>query len=50
MIERGYTNVKTVQGGGRAMEKFFDHYGKTYDGGKITNPRTGQVIDIKSKK
>jgi hypothetical protein len=49
MVERGYENVKTVDGGGAAMEKIFDYYNKTYYGGKIVNPRTGQVIDIKSQ-
>jgi hypothetical protein len=41
MIEQGYTNVKTVQGGGSAMEKFFDYY----RGGKIISPMTGQQFD-----
>jgi hypothetical protein len=50
MIERGYTNVRAVQGGGRAMEKIFDHYGATYYGGRIVNPRTGKVIEMKFKK
>jgi len=47
MIERGYGNVKTVLGGGAAMEKFFDHYKKTYYGGKIISPTTGKEIAIK---
>lgn len=47
MIERGYRNVKTVHGGGAAMEKFFDHYHKTWYGGKIISPATGKEIDIK---
>ena len=42
MIKQGYTNVRTVQGGGQAMEKFFDYY----KGGKIISPMTGQVIDM----
>lgn len=29
------------------MEKFFDHYRATYYGGKIINPQTGKVIQIR---
>jgi len=29
-MKAGYTNVKVVHGGGRAMEKFFDHYHGKY--------------------
>lgn len=36
----GFTNVKHVRGGGRAMEKFFEYY----RGGKIVNPITGKEI------
>jgi len=42
MIERGYENVKTVQGGGEAMEKYFDYYRS----GKIISPTTGKVIVV----
>jgi hypothetical protein len=41
MIDQGYPNVKTVQGGGRTMEKFFDYY----RGGKIVRPMTGDTIN-----
>ncbi len=34
MIEQGYENVWTVVGGGKAMEKFFDHVIK----GKVISP------------
>jgi hypothetical protein len=47
MMERGYRNVKPVQGGGDAMEKFFEYYLKAWDGGRIINPITGKVIVIK---
>jgi hypothetical protein len=47
MIERDYGNVRTVSGGGEAMEKFFDYYKKTYYGGKIISPLTGKEIVIK---
>jgi len=50
MIEQGYGNVKSVRGGGFAMEKFFDRFEWTHYGGKIINPRTGQVIEMKSIK
>jgi hypothetical protein len=43
MISQGYANVKTVQGGGRAMEKIFDYY----RGGKIVSPSRGTSIDAK---
>jgi len=43
MIEKGYENVKTVKGGGKAMEGYFEYY----RGGKIINPITGKVIIIK---
>ncbi len=42
MIELGFTNVKTVRGGGAEMEKFFEYY----RGGKIINPMTGKVTVI----
>ncbi len=43
MIQKGFKNVKTVSGGGGAMEKFFEYY---WDG-KIINPITGTVIAVK---
>ena len=46
-MKRGYRNVKTVEGGGAAMEKYFDHYKATYDGGEIISPLTGKVFKIK---
>ena len=42
MMQMGFTNVKHVRGGGRAMEKFFEYY----RGGKIVNPITGKEILI----
>jgi hypothetical protein len=47
MINRGFKNVKMVHGGGEALEKFFDHYTKTYYGGKIISPATGKEFDVK---
>jgi hypothetical protein len=48
MIENGFKNVKTVRGGGAAMEKFFDHYGVDYTGrGKIIGPKTGEKFGVK---
>ena len=47
MIKKlGYRNVKAVRGGGKAMEKYFDHYHATHYGGKIISPRTGRVVEI----
>jgi hypothetical protein len=46
MIAKGWGNVRTVSGGGAAMEKFFDHYHKTYYGGKIISPTTGKEIHL----
>lgn len=48
MIEKGFRNVKIVQGGsatsaGEELEKYFEYY----RGGKIINPITGKVIVIK---
>ena len=48
-MKRGYRNVKAVRGGGKEMEKYFDHYAATYYGGKIIQPSTGNVIKIKNK-
>jgi hypothetical protein len=42
-MERGYRNVKTVQGGGSAMEKLFDYYRS----GKIISPISGKEITVK---
>jgi hypothetical protein len=39
MIENGYENVKTVSGGGAAMEKVFDYYLN----GKLISPGSGSV-------
>lgn len=39
--------MKAVSGGGRAMEKYFDHYKATSYGGKIVNPITGKEIMVK---
>jgi len=47
MIEKGFKNVKTVRGGGFAMEKFFDHYEKMHYGGRIISPATGREFDVK---
>ena len=43
MIEKGYENVRTIVGGGAAMEKFFEYYRDE----KIINPMTGVVIKLK---
>ena len=43
MIEIGFENVRTVAGGGAAMEKFFEYYRDE----KIINPITGVVIKLK---
>jgi hypothetical protein len=42
MIEIGFENVRTVAGGGAAMEKFFEYY----RAGKVINPLTGKVTEI----
>jgi hypothetical protein len=47
--EKGYRNVKTVRGGGEAMEKYFEYYHRTHYGGKIVNPFTGKVIELRRK-
>jgi hypothetical protein len=39
MISLGYENVKTVKGGGAALEKYFDYY----RGGKIFRPSKGKI-------
>jgi len=39
----GYSNVKTVQGGGQAMEKYFEYY----RAGRIKDPATGKEILLK---
>ena len=49
MIQKGFANVRVVSGGGAALEKFLEHYKKDYKGGKIINPITGNVTEIKSK-
>lgn len=41
----GFANVKAVHGGGQAMEKYFEYYRS----GKIVNPITGKVIEMKTK-
>ena len=43
MIKMGFRNVKSVEGGGVALEKFFEYY----RGGKIVNPITGKITVIK---
>jgi len=47
MMERGYQDVKFVhseaEGGGAAMEKYFEYYRN----GKIINPTTGKITVIK---
>lgn len=42
-LKRGYNNVKTVKGGGRAMEKIFDYYQTTHGGFKIVSPISGKI-------
>ena len=48
MIKMGFTNVKHVQGGGKAMEKYFVYYTSSAVT-KIVNPITGEVSIIKKK-
>jgi hypothetical protein len=43
MIKMGFTNVKHVHGGGKAMEKYFEYY----RGGKLINPITGKTTVLK---
>jgi hypothetical protein len=42
MIKMGFKNVKNVDGGGEALEKYFEHY----KSGKIINPITGKVTVV----
>jgi hypothetical protein len=50
MIKMGFTNVKHVGGGGRAMEKYFEYYMSTRYKTSIVNPITGKVTVIKQGK
>ncbi len=55
MQENGYDNVYVVEGkgiggGGAEMEKYFEHYKSTYNGGKVIDPMTGRKTDVKSYK
>ena len=48
MIEKGFRNVKIVNGGsttsaGEELEKYFEYY----RGGKIINPLTGKITVLK---
>ena len=45
MIEMGFTNVKVVEEGGHAMEKYFEYFADD----KIINPITGKVIFLKPR-
>jgi hypothetical protein len=45
-MKQGYKNVKTVRGGGRAMEKYFDSYHAIRGGAKIISPSTGKAIKL----
>jgi hypothetical protein len=47
MIKMGFTNVKYVHGGGKAMEKYFEYYTAGAYGGKTVNPITGKEVIIK---
>jgi len=47
MIQMGFKNVKSVAGGGQAMEKYFEHYWSTAYKTEIINPITGVVIRLK---
>ena len=49
MIKMGFTNVKVVNGGGRAMQKYFEYYVST-SVTKIVNPITGKVTVLKKNK
>ena len=39
--------MKIVSGGGFALEKFLEHYKMDYKGGKMINPRTGEITELK---
>jgi hypothetical protein len=39
--------VKTVRGGAAEMEKYFPYYRATHYGGRIVNPITKQITEIK---
>jgi hypothetical protein len=43
MIQRGFTNIMHVRGGGEAMEKYFDYYRD----GKIISPTAGKGIVVR---
>lgn len=45
----GFTNVKVVDGGGKAMEKYFEYYVST-SVTKTVNPITGKVTILKKNK
>jgi len=47
MIRMGFTNVKHVSGGGKAMEKYFEYYISTKYKTEIVNPITGKVTVLK---
>jgi len=50
MMKMGFTNVKHVHCGGRAMEKYFEYYGSTKYKTVIVNPLTGKTTIIKQGK
>jgi len=50
MINMGFTNVKHVAGGGRAMEKYFESYHSSAYKTEIRNPITGKITIIKKGK
>ena len=50
MIKLGFKNVKVVEGGGAAMEKYFEYYVSTKYKTQIVNPSTGKVTIIKQGK
>jgi hypothetical protein len=47
MMKMGFTNVKHVHGGGKAMHQYFEYYLATANGWKIINPITGKEVIFK---
>jgi len=46
MLQLGFTNVRIVQEGGHALEKYFEYLA---EGDRIINPMTGKVIFLKPR-
>jgi len=50
MIKMGFENVKSVEGGGKALEKYFESYHSSAYKTEIRNPITGKITIIKKGK